>query len=65
MTQELVAKCSMPVTWVNKVIMTIARGFGITVKDTVDKHSVSRILLEGELAPEIQLVSEMHNAGSK
>ena len=55
----------MPVTWVNKVIRTVAKGFGITVKDTVDKHSVSHILLEGELALEIQLVSEMHNAGSK
>jgi hypothetical protein len=65
MTQELVAKCSVPVTWVNKVIRAVARGFGITVKDTVDNHSVSHILLEGELALEIQLVSEMHNAGSK
>jgi len=65
MTRELVAECSVPVTRVNKVIRTVARGFGITVKDTVDKHSVSRILLEGELASEIQLVSEMHNAGSK
>ncbi|KIM79991.1 hypothetical protein PILCRDRAFT_89849 [Piloderma croceum F 1598] len=64
MTGELVAECSMPVTRVNKVIRTVARGFGITLKDTVDKHSVSHILLEGELASEIQLVSEMHNAGN-
>ena len=65
MTRELVAECSVPVTQVNKVIRTVAKGLGITVKDTVDKHSVSRILLEGELASEIQLVSELHNAGSK
>jgi len=41
------------------------KGLGITVKDTVDEHSVSHILLEGQLASEIQLVSELHNAGSK
>ena len=47
MTQELVAECSVPVTQVNKVIWTVTKGLGITIKDTVDKYSVSRILLEG------------------
>jgi len=63
MTRDLTSLCRVPVARVDSVIHTVARGFGITVEDSIDKHSVSRITLEGQVAADMQLVQEIHNAG--
>jgi chromosome segregation ATPase len=63
MTRELTSICRVPVARVDSVIQTVAKGLGIAVEDSMDKHSVSRITLEGQVAADMQLVHEIHNAG--
>jgi DNA anti-recombination protein RmuC len=65
MTRDLTSICQVPVARVDSVIHTVAKGFGITVKDSMDKHSASRITLEGQVAADMQLVQEIHDAGGK
>jgi len=65
MVRNLTSHCNVPVARINSVIQTVSQGLGIAVTDSIDKHSVSRITLEGQVASEIQLVSEIHEAGSK
>jgi hypothetical protein len=43
----------------------VSKELGIVEEDHVDKHSVSRITFEVKLASDIQLVSEIHNAGGQ
>jgi hypothetical protein len=46
----------------NDIIHTVAKGLGMSVEGSIDKHSVARITLEGGVGAEMQLVHEIHNA---
>ena len=63
MLREL-GQCSVPVGRVNDVIQAVSRGLGVEVKDSVDKHSVARIIREGGVAAEMQAPYEIHLAQS-
>ena len=65
MTRDLTSICRVPLARVNTVIHAVARGLGVTVNDTIDKHSAARITLEGQVAADLQLVTEIHDAGGK
>jgi len=65
MTRDLTSICRVPLARVNSVIHVVARGLGIIVEDSIDKHSASRITLEGQVAVDMQLVNEIHTAGGK
>ncbi|KZP10314.1 hypothetical protein FIBSPDRAFT_913879 [Athelia psychrophila] len=63
MVREL-AGCNVPIARVNDVVHAVSKGLGVNVADSIDKHSVSRIILEGKAASEIQLVHEIHESGN-
>ncbi|KIM88216.1 hypothetical protein PILCRDRAFT_3255 [Piloderma croceum F 1598] len=63
MTWDLMSICHVPVAHIDSVIHTVAKGFGIDVKDSMDKHSASCITLEGQVTLDMQLVHEIHNTG--
>lgn len=65
MTRDLTSICCVPVAHIDSVIHTVAKGFGINVKDSMDKHSTSHITLEGQVTVDMQLVHEIHNTGGK
>ena len=66
MTRNLTAICKVPIANVGAVIETCAKGFGKTlIGGSMDKHSASRITLEGYVASDMQLVQEIHEAGGK
>ncbi|KDQ15074.1 hypothetical protein BOTBODRAFT_109214, partial [Botryobasidium botryosum FD-172 SS1] len=48
---------------VNGSLQTMAKGFGLDLKDSIDRRSVSRINREGGAAAKIQIVHELKNAG--
>lgn len=50
---------------VNTVIHAVVRGLSVTVNDTINKHSAARITLEGQVAADLQLVTEIHDVGGK
>jgi hypothetical protein len=62
MTRDLTAVCRVPIARVNDVIHTVARGLGMSVEGSIDKHSVARITLEAGVGAEMQIVHEIHNA---
>jgi len=62
MVRDLVVS-GVPLRNVDSVIQTVSHGVGVDLRDSIDKHSVSRIIHEGGLAAEMQLVQEIHNAG--
>jgi hypothetical protein len=53
---------NVPVEKVNDVVHVVARGFGLKVKDKVSARAVGRIMWEGGIAAEIQLVHEIEQA---
>ena len=53
---------SVPVDKVNAVVHTVAKGFGLRVKDDVSARAARRIMCEGGVAAQIQLVHEAENA---
>lgn len=63
MVREL-ASCNVPIARVNDVVQAVSKGVGVEITDTIDKHSVSRIVLEGKLASDMQIVHEVHEARS-
>lgn len=62
MVRELVV-CGVPVKKLYPAIEAVAQGFGLHIGDSLTKHSVSRIVLEGKIASQIQLVEEIDNSG--
>lgn len=62
MVRDLVV-CGVPLRNIDSVIQTVSHGVGVDLRDSIDKHSVSRIVREGGLAAEMQLVQEIHHAG--
>ncbi|KAF7982030.1 hypothetical protein HWV62_30286 [Athelia sp. TMB] len=66
MTRNLTAICKVPIVNVGAVIETCAKGFRKTlIGGSMDKHSASRIALEGHVASDMQLVQEIHEASGK
>ncbi|KZP26121.1 hypothetical protein FIBSPDRAFT_949598 [Athelia psychrophila] len=66
MARNLTAICKVPVANIGAVIETCAKGFGKQLTGgSMDKHSASRIALEGYIASDMQLVHEIHEAGGK
>lgn len=66
MARNLTAICKVPVANVGAVMETCAKGFGMKLtRGSMDKHSASRIALEGYIASDMQLVQEIHEAGGK
>lgn len=63
MAHDLTSICQVPVARVNSVIHAVAKEFGIRVNGSMDKHSAARITLKGQVASDIQLIQEIHNAG--
>ena len=59
MTRELTSICHVPLAQVNTVIHAVAQGLGVTVKDSIDKHSAAHITLEGQVTADLQLVTEI------
>jgi hypothetical protein len=53
---------NVPVEKVNDVVHVVAKGFGLNVKDSVSARAVGRIVREGGVAAEIQLVHEVEHA---
>jgi hypothetical protein len=53
---------NVPVEKVNAVVHVVAKGFGLKVKDNVSARAVGRIMREGGIAAEIQLVHEVEQA---
>ena len=47
MTQELTSICCVLLAQVNTVIHAVAQGLGVTVKDSIYKHSAAYITLAG------------------
>jgi hypothetical protein len=65
MAWNLTSICWVPLARGNSVIQVVAHGLGVTVEDSIDKHSAARITLEGQVAADMQLVNEIHDAGGK
>jgi hypothetical protein len=53
---------NVPVEKINAVIHVVAKGFGLNVKDQVSARAVGRIMREGGVAAQIQLVHEAEHA---
>lgn len=64
MVREL-ASLNVPVEHVAPVIDAVAKGIGTRVTDSLGPRSVGRIVLEGKIAADIQLIHEMRTAKSK
>jgi myosin heavy subunit len=63
MVRDLV-QLGLPVSSISGAIHTVSRGLGVAVEGSVDERSVSRIVREGKVAAEIQIVHEIHKARS-
>lgn len=55
----------MPLRHVNSMIKAVSEGIGVTVTNSIDTHSVLRIVTKSRIASELQLVTEIHSAGSE
>ncbi|KDQ12198.1 hypothetical protein BOTBODRAFT_176720 [Botryobasidium botryosum FD-172 SS1] len=53
---------NIPVENINSATHTVARMLGSNVADSIDKHSVSHIVLEGLVAADMQSMREAHDA---
>ncbi|KAF8871626.1 hypothetical protein BD779DRAFT_1680239 [Infundibulicybe gibba] len=56
------AVCNVPESHINNVIHFVGRGLGVDVMDSVDARTVGRIIQEGGIASEIQLVHEIESS---
>lgn len=59
------ASLNVPVEHVGPVIDAVAKAVGVTITDSLGPRSVGRIVLEGKVAGDIQLIHEMRTAKSK
>lgn len=50
---------------VGKIMIQVAKFFGITIKNAVSRRTVSRAILEGGIAAKVQLGYEIAHANSK
>jgi len=65
MVRGLVAGNNVPVSQVSGVIKTVTAALGAEVKGEISTRSVARIMLEGDLAANIQLVDEAQQVHGK
>ena len=65
MVRGLVAGNNVPVSQVSGVIKTVTAALGAEVKGEISTRSVARIMLEGDLAANIQLVDEAQQVQGK
>lgn len=63
LTRELV-HMGVPVSKINNTIHSTAEALGIQVEGSITERSVGRIMVEGGVASEFQMVEEFHNAES-
>lgn len=58
-------ECNIPVKHVGKAINVVAQHFGIKVTDKISERTVGRVVLEGGIAAEMQIVDEANHSQSK
>ena len=61
LTRELV-HLGIPVAKIGSTIHTTAKTFGIPIEGSLTTRSVSRIMLEGGIAAEMQIIDEIHKS---
>jgi hypothetical protein len=54
----------VPARNVDSVIHTVAQPMGITVEGNISDRTVRRVVLEGGIAAQVQVVDEVHHAES-
>jgi len=57
-------RLGVPASNVNTVIRTVAQPMGITVEGNISDRTVRRVVLEGGIAAQVQVVDEVHRAES-
>jgi hypothetical protein len=50
---------NVPVEKLNEVVHVVGRGFGLEIKDNVSTRTIGRVMREGGIASEMQLVHEI------
>jgi hypothetical protein len=62
MVRNMVATLDVPIRSVNATINAVAEALGVEITGSVSGHSIRRIVAEGGVAAEAQLVDEMNIA---